>query len=435
MIRNATFAFAIAPILALGQPVIAQDNSAPATEATEAEQSPLRMRSEQVVALVNGEIEPGEIFTDGFLAAVPPSQLATLSQQLTTQFGAALSVEGVFPLNTTRAGLQIRMERAIAKGGIAIDPSDDNRISELLFQEFEPVDDTPAKIEADLNALPGEVSAYLAPLDGGDAVISVAPEKQMALGSTFKLYVLAALAQDVAKGERSWGDVIELDVKSFPSGAMQDWPQGAPVTLHTLASMMLSISDNTATDQLIRVLGKERMAQVLSDSGHSSANLNDPFLTTRELFLLKGGDKGRLATYSNADANVRAQILAGLEENPPSATQIEQAFSRGPIAIDVEWFGSAADLSNLFSFMASYADQTTYDVMAINPAAPRSVREKWTYIGHKGGSEPGVLNLTWLLIDKQDVPHVLVLSWSNPEANVEQTQLELIAQRILSLAQ
>ncbi len=435
MIRNAIFAFTIAPLLALAHPVIAQENSAPSSQASEVEQSPLQMRSEQVVALVNGEIEPGDIFTDGFLAAVPPSQLATISQQLTSQFGAALSVEGVYPVNATRAGLQIRMERAIAKGGIAIDPNDENRISELLFQEFEPVDDTSAKIEADLNALPGEVSAYLAPLDGGDAVISIDPEKQMAIGSTFKLYVLAALAQDVAKGERSWGDVIELDVTSFPSGAMQNWPQGAPVTLHTLASMMISISDNTATDQLIKVLGKERLAQILSDSGHSSAELNDPFLTTRELFLLKGGDKARLATYASANAQVRAQILAGLETNPPSAGQIEQAFSSGPIAIDIEWFASTADLTNLFSFMETYADDTTYDIMAINPSAPRAVREKWAYIGYKGGSEPGVLNLTWLLIDKQDVPHILALSWSNPDASIEPTQLELIAQRILSLPQ
>ena len=433
MIRNAALAFTIAGLLAAGQPVIAQDNPAPVPAATEVEQGDLRSRSEQVVALINGEIEPSEIFTDGFLAAVPPSQLANISQQLTTQFGAALSVEGVYPINETRAGLQIRMERAIAKGGIAIDPDNDNRISELLFQEFEPVDDTPEKIEADLNALPGEVSAYFAPLNGGTAVISISPERQMAFGSTIKLYVLAALAQDVAAGKRSWGDVISLNVKSFPSGAMQDWPQGAPVTLQTLASMMISISDNTATDQLIALLGKERMAQILSDSGHSAADLNVPILTTRELFLLKGGDKGRLATYSSADADVRAQILAGLEDNPASADQIEQAFSSGPVAIDIEWFGSAEDLNKLFAFMGSYADDTTYDIMAINPSVPRSVRQKWAYIGYKGGSEPGVLNLTWLLIDKQEVAHILVLSWNNPEANVEQTQLELIAQRILSL--
>jgi len=428
---NVFLTLVLAPLLVWPGPLIAQDSHQ--TEANEAEKSPLKMRSEQVVALVNGEIEPNEIFTDGFLTAVPPSQLATFSQQLTSQFGAALSVEGVYPQNATHAGLHIRMERAIAKGGIAVDPNDGNKISELLFQEFEPVDDTSEKIEFDLNALPGEVSAYFGPLDGGDAFISIAPEKQMPLGSTFKLYVLAALAQDIAAGERAWDDVVRLDTKSFPSGVMQDWPLGAPVTLHTLASQMISISDNTATDQLIKLLGRDRMGQILDDSGHSDGTLNDPFLTTRELFQLKGGDKARLTTYSGARPDVRAQILAGLEDDPISVGQIEQAFSSGPVAINIEWFGNTRDLSNLFTFMSAYADDTTYNILAINPSVPRAVREKWAYIGYKGGSEPGVLNLTWLLIDEQGVAHLLVLSWSNPEASIEQTTLELIAQRILSL--
>ncbi|WP_298466421.1 serine hydrolase [uncultured Erythrobacter sp.] len=428
---RAFLALILASFFAFSTPVIAQE--APSAETEEAEKSQLRIRSEQVVALLNSEIEPEGIFTDGFLAAVPISQLAAISQQLTTQFGAAIAVEGLYPINETRAGLHIRLERAIAKGGIAIDPADDNRISELLFQEFEPVDDSPEKIEADLRALPGEVSALFAPVGGGPPLISVDPEKQMALGSTFKLYVLAALAQDVRKGGRSWNDVVALDTKSFPSGMMQDWPDGAPVTLHTLASLMISISDNTATDQLIKLVGKGRLDEILDASGHSAADLNEPFLTTRELFLLKGGDRARLSAYSAADAEVRAQILGGLEDNPPGAGQVARAFLSGPVAIDVEWFGSAKDLENLFQYMGSYADDTTYDILAINPSVPPPIRARWDYIGYKGGSEPGVLNLTWLLVDPKGKGHVLTLSWSNPEANIEQTTLELIAQRILSL--
>ena len=433
MIRRALSSCVLAGLLGMATPAIAQDIEATAAQSAESEQGAMRMRSEQVVALINGEGDPSELFTEGFLAAVPPSQLAAISRQLTTQFGQALSVEGLYPVNETRAGLHIRMERAIAKGGIAIDPNDDNRISEMLFREFEPVDDSAEKIEADLSVLPGDVSAYFAPIGSSDAVIAIDPDKQIALGSTFKLYILAALAQDIAKGERDWGDTVKLDTKSFPSGMMQDWPEGAPVTLQTLASMMIAISDNTATDQLIAILGKDRLAEVLRDSGHSEPGINNPFMTTREMFLLKGGNKDRLATYAAGDANLRAQILAGIENDAPSADQVQQAFSSGPVAIDVEWFATARDLENLFEFMASHADETTYDIMGINPSMPPPMRAKWKYVGYKGGSEPGVLNLTWLLVDQQDQAHILTLAWSNREANVEQTQLELIAQRILSL--
>lgn len=420
-----------APALYLSSPAAAQDSEPMTTQS--GEQTALEARAEQVVAVMNGDLAPEEVFTDGFLAAVPPAQLAEISRQLTGQFGAALAVENLDPAAGTRAALAIRMERAVARGGIAIDPADDNRISELLLQTFEPIDDTPAKIEADLAALPGDVSYFFGPLGGSDPVLTRAADAQMALGSTFKLYVLAALASEIADGKRSWDDVVTLNTRSFPSGMMQDWPDNAPVTLHTLASLMISISDNTATDQLIRLLGRDTVLQVMIDSGHSQPAFNNPFLTTRELFLLKGGDAGLAPAYSAGDAETRLTILAGLESNPASLEQINAVFAGGPVNIDVEWFASAADLMGLFAFMRENADARAFEIMAINPSMAGNARENWPYAGYKGGSEPGVLNLTWLLTDQEGRDHLLVLSWNNSQANLDQTALELIAQRILLL--
>ncbi len=435
--ETALSAMLAAPLFALAVSAAVPASAQDAASSIEAptEQSALEMRSQQVVSFFKGEMAAEDLFTEGFLAAVPPELLIATVNQWTAEHGAAQSVEAINPVNDRRAGLDIRMERAIARGGIAIDPDDENRISELVFRTFETIDDSPAKITADLTALPGNVSVWFGPLDGGDPVISVMPDEQMPLGSTFKLYVLAALAREVAQGERSWGDTVALDVTSFPSGMMQDWPQGAPVTLQTLASLMISISDNTATDQLIAVLGRDAVFETVVDSGHSAPALNDPFLTTRELFLLKGGPRGRLDTYASGDAELRAQILAGIENSPVSAAQIGAAFAQGPIAIDVEWFGNAADLINLFRFMRETADPLAFDIMGINPSMLPATREKWAYAGYKGGSEPGVLNLTWLLTDQAGVDHALVMSWSNPEANLTSDMLEALAQRIQNLTQ
>lgn len=414
-------------------PLAAQDGAQISAEA--AEQTALEKRADQVVAVVNGEIAAQDVFTDGFLAAVPPSQMSAIADQLTGQFGAALSVETLDPADGTRATLAIRLERAIARGGIAIDPSDDNRISELLFQTFDPIDDSPAKIEADLAALSGRVSAWFAPLDGGAATISLNEAEQMPLGSTFKFYVLATLAREIAEGERSWDDQVTLGTRSFPSGMMQDWPDNAPVTLHTLASLMISISDNTATDQLIAVLGRDAVLQTLIDSGHSAPELNDPFLTTRELFLLKGGPEDRIEAYSAADTETREQILAAIDDVAVSGDQIQAAFVKGPIALDIEWFANASDLANLFRFMRETSDPGAFDIMGINPSMPAPIRARWVYAGYKGGSEPGVLNLTWLLTDQEGRDHALVLSWSDHDAHLNQTALELVGQRILALPQ
>ena len=433
MIRPCMMALACAALTAPALPVVAQEQ--PSTAAP-AEQTALEQRSAQVVAVMNGELAPEEVFSPDFIAALPPAQIKAFSASLTTQFGAAVDVALLTPRDGTRAALHIRFERGLAKGGIAIDPAAENRVSELRITQVDsiaPEGDTPDKIAADLAALPGSVNAWFAPLDGGAPVISIGADTPLALGSTFKLYVLAALAEDVKSGKRKWSDVVPLSVKSFPSGRLQDWPQGAPLTLHTLAALMISISDNTATDQLIALLGRERILRLMRDSGHAATDANEPFLTTRELFLLKGGDAARLASYQAGDSAARAAILADIEANPVTLEELNAAFAGGPKALDVEWLASPADLAGLLSRLRRTGDDKAFGIMAINPSATPAIKANWDYIGFKGGSEPGVLNLTWLLRDKAGAWHVLTLGWNNPAASLDQGALEGIAQRILLL--
>ncbi|MEM7778898.1 MAG: serine hydrolase [Pseudomonadota bacterium] len=428
--------FAIFALIALGSitpfPALAQDGEVQASVSDE--RNWLQTRADQVIQILNGEAPP-DIFTDGFVAAVPPAQMEAISAQLVGQFGRALAVESLEPLAGNRAALAIRMERAIARGSIGIDPGADNRVGELLLRTFEPIDDSASQIEADLAMLPGKVSWWFGPIDQDSAPIMASEwTEQTPLGSTFKLYVLATLAREVAEGERAWDDVVTLsETRSFPSGVMQNWPSGAPVRLQTLATLMISISDNTATDALIDILGRDAVFQTLVESGHSQPELNDPFLKTREMFLLKAGPEERLAAYQTADSEAREDILDALEDTPVSDTTVFAAFSGGPIAIDVEWFANADDLTALMRFMRETADPEAFEIMAINSLMTATASANWAYAGYKGGSEPGVLNLTWLLTDDGGRDFALVLSWSNEAANIDEMTMTLIAQRILSL--
>lgn len=435
MIRTTMLALALSAAGLASTPIAAQTQA----KATTHEKGPLARRADEVVALLNGTIEPADIFTDGFRAAVADAQIKALSASLTAQFGPAVAVSLLSPPDGTRAALEIRFERGLAKGGIAIDPGEENRINELRFTSVDAVavaGDTPKAIAENLAALPGSVNAWFAPLDGGAPVISSNAEQRLALGSTFKLYVLAALAEDVKAGRRKWSDVVPLTQKSYPSGKLQDWPKGAPVTLHTLASLMISISDNTATDQLIAVLGKERILKLIGDSGHSNPSANDPFLTTRELFLIKASNPAVQAwqaddPISKAYAIGLVNALDAVERVP--LEEITAAFGNGPKAIDIEWFASPADLAKLFAHMRRTADPKAFEIMAINPSATPAITAQWDYIGYKGGSEPGVINLTWLLTDKQGRDWVLTLGWNNPAAVVDDGKFQGIAQRILLL--
>lgn len=426
-------AIALASSAIFAPPLAAQ---CPPEVTTLADQAPLDLRADQVVALLNGTVQPEEIFSDGFRSAVADAQIKALSANLTAQLGSALYAELLEPHDGTRAGLQIRFERGIAKGGIAIDPAQENRVSELRFTSVEALtmdDDAPEKVSADLAALPGTVNAWFAPLEGGAPVISVGADKPLALGSTFKLYVLAALAEDVKAGRRKWTDVVPLTEKSYPSGQLQNWPKGSPVTLHTLASLMISISDNTATDQLIAVLGKERILKLIADSGLADPASNDPFLTTRELFVLKASSPAIIAAWRSGRAAGLAAVEATFATENPTLDDVNAAFGNGPKALDIEWFASPADLAKLLAHIRRTADPKVFEIMAINPSATTGIKANWDYIGFKGGSEPGVLNYTWLLTDKDGRDHVLTLGWNNPAAVLDEGKLLAIAQRILLL--
>ncbi len=427
MLRNLALALSL---LLVPSSIMAQD--APTSETTVSE--PLKMRVQDVVALLKEEKAPEDVFGPQFLASVPPAQFNAVTQQLTSQFGAAIGIENIEPTGEFTANIAIRFEKAIGQGTLALSSTEPHKIEGLLLRQFDAIDDSLTKIEADLAALPGKVGVYYGPISGDAPVLSINPDEQFAIGSAFKLYVLAALAEDVRAGERSWDKVVTLTEKSFPSGMMQDWRRTAPVTLHTLASLMISISDNTATDQLIKELGRDRVLRAMVESGHSDPSKNDPFLTTREMFALKGGPKQALEAYqAESNGDRRLEMLEQLEAASITAEEINSAFATGPVALDVEWFASANDLRKLLQRIYTESHDGALSIMGINPSMSDNLRNQWRYVGYKGGSEPGVLNLTWFLADESGNNHVLVLSWNNPDAALDNTASELIAQRILAL--
>lgn len=423
----------IAASLALGLAVPSAPLAAQVPPAESAVPAPLEAAAEGVVAVLREERPAREVFAPSFLAAVSETQLRAMMQQMTRQFGALHGLENVASTGTGAGVIALRFDRAIARGPVRLDP--DGRVTGLLLNQFDPIDDGADKIVADLAALPGRISVYYAPLDDqADPILAIDADAQYAIGSTFKLYVLSALARQVVRGERSWDEVVRLDRRSLPSGISQDWPEGAPVTLQTLATLMISLSDNTATDQLIAVVGRDAIAEELRASGHSAPDITLPFLTTLELFGLKGDLQHGLA-YAAADEDEQARLIDAFSTEIAGDPEriIKPTFTR-PTAIDtLEWFASGRDLASLMRRIVALDDPTARRIMAIDPALPEGRRQDWRYVGYKGGSEPGVLNLTWLLQDQEGEWRILTLSWNNPEAPLDAGALEPIAQRILAL--
>jgi beta-lactamase class A len=395
------------------------------------EASVIEQRGQDVAAVIRGEKAYDEVFAPVFVNAAPEAQFNALTAQLSDELGEFVGLAAVEPEGPPGAAtISLRFATAIASGPLQLESEAPYRIAGLRLNSIRPVavdGQTALQLVQDL---PGTTALYLARLDGRQVLLDHNATAQLAIGSTFKLYVLSALVQSIARGERRWDDVVPLSVRSFPSGQMQDWPAGSPVTLHTLATMMVSISDNTATDQLMQVLGREAVEVELRASGHADPDAALPMMTTRELFLLKLGAEDTLTRYGSGSQAQRRGILAGLQDATLDPALIQTVFGNGPHHIDVEWFASAQDIAAVYRRLA--ADPVASAILAINPAMDRGRFGPWTFAGYKGGSEPGVLNFSWLLRDAAGAPWVLVMTWNDPAANVSEARLIGLAQQVLA---
>jgi beta-lactamase class A len=279
-------------------------------------------------------------------------------------------------------------------------------MSGLFFQPAAdlsaPLANTWQEFDRKLKALAPQVG-FLAAEIKGDELISlheINPGRRLAIGSTFKIYILGENARQVAAGTASWTEEMEIkdEWKSLPAGDMRNETTGTRFTLQHFAEQMISVSDNTATDHLLFRAGRENVERFQTEMGHGAPEVNVPFLSTRETFILKLGSRDQAQEYSSADASRRREILAGIaDKSLPSLNDPSVSSWVKPRYIDeIEWFASPEDLGRAMATFIELSFTTPRVILSRNPGAPFD-KKIWKYIGYKGGSEPGVLNNTWLL--------------------------------------
>lgn len=356
-------------------------------------------------------------FAESFVAQVPLSQVAALFAQLSQQL-PPLTIEHVEESADGQLVAVVRSGNPQAQGAkvklsLRVEAVAPQRLTGLLLR---PVADAPPAtswddVHARLRAVAPNVSFLAADISGGQcrARSAIEPQKILALGSTFKLYILEALARQIAAGQHSWDELITIDEakKSLPSGELQDAPAGKTFTVRQVAEKMISISDNTATDHLLAFVGRAAVEAAVKASGHSAPARMIPFLSTRELFALKlATTPAELTAYAHADVAHKRKLLSTFAARDLHEALKSAAGWEKPRQIDsLEYFASPDDLCKLMASLAAHAQvPATAPVKAILSLNPGIVDDTgaYEYIGYKGGSEPGVLNLTWLLRRKGD---------------------------------
>lgn len=402
---------------------------------TSDDRTPIERRAADIVTYFEGGIGEEDLFAPSFLAALPAPRLAATRDGLRSQYGAAQAVESLDAPNARSAYVVYRFANARVRAQIAIEPHAPHRITGMLFTGADIAGDTLDSIAAAVAALPGDTSFTVARLGGAnlDIIADHNSDERFAIASTHKLYILAELIRQIDAGERQWRDVVPLTHRSLPSGTLQNWPEGSPMTLHTLAGLMISISDNSATDTLLHLLGRDQVLQMLATTGHGAVERNDPFLATLDVFRLKAAaDDALRQQWLASDRAGRRALLPRLEGIRRESLDLNR-LQGAPNAIDeFEWFASGRDLAALVQWLLANADETALDILAINAPAGDVTRD-WAFLGYKGGSEPGVLNLTFFGRTRTGSSYMVSGSWNDSDAHVDETALRAIMIRALSL--
>ncbi|MEA3040752.1 MAG: hypothetical protein QOC65_241 [Sphingomonadales bacterium] len=405
--------------------------AAPAAEPSPA----LVARADELVRLLNGEIAPDRFFSPAFLAQVPASHVREISAQLGTSYGPARKAVRIDASSPTGGTVAVKFERAVVRMQMVVDPQPPHLVQGLLVVGAEStVAEVPA-LFGEIVGLPGEVSLIAARLEdaGPAAFLTEKAEQPLAIGSAFKLFILAELVREVKAGERRWSDVVPLGAPSLPSGLLQSWPRGSPLTLHSLAALMISQSDNSATDTLLAVLGRAKVEALLPALGVRAPERNRPFLSTREAFVLKLGDPSLLARWKAADEAGRRALLPGLAAIP-NASLDPSRLAGGPADIGaVEWFASPADLVRTLDWLRRSGDPVALDLLAINPGLGPALAKDFAYFGFKGGSEPGVISMSFLLRSREGRWMAVSATWNNAAAALDEARFAALMSRLIAL--
>ena len=396
-------------------------------------------RTTQLVDLLAGKLAFADYFDPSFQKAIPEAQFKTFIASLVAQYGRPVVVDSATPTSGRSGTVLLRFERGVATVLLDVGATADARVTGLRVTGVTVANDSFDKVAAEIAALPGQTGFLVAEL--GDAGIrplaSADADRQFAVGSTIKLYILDELAAQVAAGKRKWSDVVPLSHFSFSSAGTANWPADTPVTLQTLANWMISVSDNGATDTLIHLLGREPIEARMRTAGHSDPSRNIPLLTTVEAFALKGNNFNDLRPVFIKGEDVAQRKLIESNQNRLTLANVDGiSFTDGPRFIDsLEWFASPNDIARLMVDLRARQSKTLLAAMAINNGVGPVAAADWTYLGYKGGSENGVLSMSLLGQRKSDEKWFAVTaSWNNPGANIDTERMAGLVTRLLALA-
>lgn len=136
------------------------------------------------------------------------------------------------------------------------------------------------------------------------------------LASVFKLPVMIELVRQIQAGKNGMALSRQLTVtaaeKCIGSGTLQNAANGTPVRVERLVELMETISDNTATDMLFKLIGYQSVNEMMDGLGLKNTDI---FLTNRQAWLITLGQSTTFKGLSPAAIAARWKAMNASERH------------------------------------------------------------------------------------------------------------------------
>lgn len=131
------------------------------------------------------------------------------------------------------------------------------------------------EIEKRWHSISGKKSFFYKNLVRGDS-IGIQEDLPMQAASVIKIPIMVEAFRQIRDGKLKKEQIYLLkDSDKLPScGILNRLHEGLELTIQDLYNVMITLSDNTATNQLIRILGKEQINESMQELGYRSIRLN-----------------------------------------------------------------------------------------------------------------------------------------------------------------
>lgn len=136
------------------------------------------------------------------------------------------------------------------------------------------------KIEKIAEGLKGTLGVAVKHLGTGERV-TINGDEVFQLASVFKVPVIVTLYRQADVGKINLDDKIEMaDYAGVPgSGILKELTPGLELTVRDYSTLMMMISDNTATDMIVDLIGKENVNNTMLEFGLKETKIS----TCREI--------------------------------------------------------------------------------------------------------------------------------------------------------